>query len=132
MVLCSALDDIPMLRTEVKQARGFVARGRYRKFMDYSVLKLNIPGHVNVKRLARRIIAYARRRAHMVSGHWRMFPTPQPCMHSLHQWSATDPEGHAACSVCHSKRTWIHPHQRGDAALGWVTHDYSVTHEESI
>lgn len=26
-------------------------------------------------------------------------------------------------------RIWIREHQRGDASLGFVTHDYSVKHE---
>jgi hypothetical protein len=27
-----------------------------------------------------------------------------------------------------SERIWIKEHQRGDASLGFVTHDYRVTH----
>jgi hypothetical protein len=56
-------------------------------------------------KVARSIIARARRRAHQVRGHWRR------------DWRH---EGN---------RIWIKEHQRGDASLGFVTHDYTVKHE---
>jgi hypothetical protein len=48
----------------------------------------------------------ARRRAHQVRGHWRR------------DWRH---EG---------QRIWIKEHQRGDASLGFVTHDYHVEHRD--
>lgn len=29
-----------------------------------------------------------------------------------------------------NKSIWIAEHQRGDASLGFITHDYAITHEE--
>ena len=31
------------------------------------------------------------------------------------------------CNTCGGKRWWKHEHERGDASLGFVTHDYQVT-----
>lgn len=35
----------------------------------------------------------------------------------------------AKCLQCDARRIWINKHQRGDASLGFVMHEYSVTHE---
>jgi hypothetical protein len=120
--LLATLNDIPALRTEVKQAKGFVARGRYRKFLEHTTITLNVP-QKTYRKLARSLIAAAHRRAHQVRGHWRLDwrnPGNRICQH---QWLADQ-----VCSRCHAHRLWISEHQRGDASIGFVTHDYSVEH----
>lgn len=106
LTLLACINDIPIGIREVKVTHGFVAKGNYHKFLDHSVIVLNLPKGRDPVKLARAIIAHVRRRAHMVRGHWRR------------NWRQ---EG---------QRVWVHEHQRGDASLGFVTHDYSVKHEE--
>jgi hypothetical protein len=121
--LLTTINDIPIIAKDVTQSRGFVARGRYRKFLDHKVLTLHVPQR-DIRRVARQLIAQARRRAHQVRGHWRVDwrnPGNSGC---VHEWQADQ-----TCNRCRGHRLWIHEHQRGDAALGFVTHDYSVTHE---
>jgi hypothetical protein len=54
------------------------------------------------------VLAGIRRRAHQVRGHWR------------DDWRL--PKG--------NKTLWIAEHQRGDASLGLVIHDYEITHKD--
>ena len=106
----STLNKIPLVGIqEIKQSRGFVARGQYRKFLNHSIIHLNIPGKVDPFKIAHQVTADLRRRAHQVRGHWR------------DDWRK--PKG--------NKSLWIAEHQRGDTSLGFVVHDYSVTHEKN-
>jgi len=102
--LLSTINELPVRIEPVKQHRGFVARGQYRKFLDHSIVRIIIPGRRTPQQVARAAITLSRRRAHMVRGHWRK----------------SEKEG----------RIWIREHQRGDATLGWVTHDYVVEHNK--
>jgi hypothetical protein len=104
LTLLSAINDVPVGVRQVEQSRGFVARGRYRRFLSHSVISILLPKGRDPRRVARDAIAAARRRAHQVRGHWRR------------DWRH---EG---------LRIWVHEHQRGDASLGFVTHDYKVEH----
>lgn len=124
--LLAAINDIPVTRTQVRQTKGFVARGSYRRFLDHTIITLHVPQKRQTT-LARQLIALARRRAHQVRGHWRedwRNPGNRTC---VHQWQTDQ-----TCALCRAHRLWIHEHQRGDASLGFVTHDYKVTHENEV
>jgi hypothetical protein len=103
--LLSTLNELPTSSVEIKPDKGYVSRGRYRRFSEHTVVSLTVP----VKRyqtVAKRAIAIARRRGHQVRGHWRK-----------DHWHA-------------GERIWIREHVRGDTSLGFVLHDYTVTHDE--
>jgi hypothetical protein len=105
ITLLAAINDIPVGIKKVVPSHGFFAKGRYRSFLDHHVITLTLPKGRDPQKAARQIIAISRRRAHQVRGHWRR------------DWR------HEGC------RIWIKEHQRGDASLGFVTHDYRVEHE---
>lgn len=105
--LLAAINDIPIGLKHVSPTKGFVARGRYRKFVEHSVISILIPKGRDPQKIARKVVELSRRRAHMVRGHWR-----RDYRH----------EGN---------RIWVKEHQRGDASLGFVTHDYQIKHEEA-
>jgi hypothetical protein len=121
--LLATINDIPMQQVDVRQSKGFVAKGRYRHFLDHKVLTLHIP-QKNYTKIARNLIAAARRRAHQVRGHWRLDWRNPGSPRCEHAWQVDQ-----TCSMCRAHRLWIHEHQRGDASIGFVTHDYAVTHE---
>jgi hypothetical protein len=102
LTLLSAINDVPTGVKHVELAHGFFAQGRYRKFLDHHIVTITLPKGRDPQKVARDVIAKARRRAHQVRGHWRR------------DWRH---EG---------LRIWVHEHQRGDASLGFVTHDYRV------
>lgn len=107
-IFLSTINKIPLAGPrEVKPSHGFVARGRYQKFLSHQVITLTVP-QKNTVMYARKILGdLIRRRAHQVRGHWRD--------------DYRLPKG--------NKSMWIAEHQRGDASLGFVTHDYSVEHK---
>jgi len=104
--LLATVNDIPIEARSVVSARGFVARGSYHRFLDHKIITLRVPDSADLKKIARNIIAISRRRAHQVRGHWRK-----------DHWRV-------------GERIWVHEHQRGDASLGFVTHDYVVEHPQ--
>jgi hypothetical protein len=104
--LLAAINDVPTGYEAVRPQRGYIAKGVYKKYLEHSIIRLKVPHKIPLRLLAKRAIAIARRRAHMVRGHWRRnYRKP-------------------------GERIWIKEHQRGSAELGFVTHDYSVEHEK--
>lgn len=100
--LLAAINDVPTEYEIVRPSRGYVSQGRYKKYMEHTIIHLKVPHKVPLKTLAAKTLAIARRRAHQVRGHWRRnYRKP-------------------------GERIWIKEHQRGDASLGFVLHDYSV------
>lgn len=104
--LLSTINDIPVGIKHVRPAKGYIARGRYRSYFQHSVISLVLPKGRDPRVVARKVVELSRRRAHQVRGHWRR------------DWRH---EGN---------RIWIREHQRGDASLGMVVHDYAVKHGE--
>jgi hypothetical protein len=125
--LLSTINDIPILATDVRQSKGFFAKGQIRKFLSYQTLTLNVPVKKDTRVLARQLIALARKRAHQVRAHWRhdwRNPGNQSCKH---EWDIEQ-----RCRLCRAHRIWVHEHQRGDPSLGIIFKDYIVTHEAAI
>lgn len=121
--LLATINDLPVSIERAAATGGYVARGRYRHFLDHSVVHLKVPGRRTIEQVARSAVMDARKRAHEVRGHWRIFlwEAPRPCgERTAHVWDAAN-----ACA-CGAQRTWIAPHQRGDASFGFVTHEYLV------
>jgi hypothetical protein len=126
--LLSTINDLPTQIVDVRASKGFIARGRYHKFVDHKVIHLTVPTKV-YKRVAQRAIASARRKAHQVRGHWRRDWVNPPTAFCDHIWIADG--GHVKCSRCHGQRIWVREHMRGDAGLGIVTHDYTIEHPQN-
>jgi hypothetical protein len=66
----ATIDDLPVRYTEVRPDRGFMARGNYRKFLQHSIITLNVP-ETRWRRLTLKAATLIRRRAHQVRGFWR-------------------------------------------------------------
>lgn len=131
--LLATIDHLPLTRGNVRQSKGFLARGQIRKFLDHQTITLNIPGKKDPRVLARKVIAEAHRKRHEVRAHWRddfRHPPSKKC--NLHLWellTADDPDT-IECTVCKGRQFHVAKHERGDSALGYVTHDYKVKHDE--
>lgn len=107
--LLATINDAPTTITHTQATTGFLAAGAYRRFLDHSHITLNLPQNTTTPRLARRLLHAAKKRAHQVRGHWRKDIRPAHL----------------------GERIWVREHQRGDASLGFVTHDYQVTHNNN-
>lgn len=127
----ATINDMPTTYGTVRQTKGFLARGKIRKFLDHSTITLNIPARKDARVLARQLIAIAHRKRHPVRAHWREDWRYPPAKQCKHLWEIMDDKAdRIECSLCHGRETYIHKHERGDATLGFVTHSYHVTHKE--
>lgn len=124
--LLATINDIPMLAHAVEQAKGFIGGHQYRKFLDHKLITLHVPEERDPRKIARHVLALARRRAHQVRGHWRVDHFHRPRIGCEHDW-----DGDMVCKRCGGHKLWIAEHQRGDASLGFVTHDYEVKHDDN-
>ena len=129
----AVINDTPKVIGEVRQSKGFLARGRIRKYLDHSTITLNVPARIDTKILARQLVAVAHRKRHPVRAHWRDDWRHMPAKGcDPHLWEPMDDQAdRIECSVCHGRMSYIKKHERGDATLGWVSHSYNVTHEEN-
>jgi hypothetical protein len=127
-MLLAMINDLPTTVESIMPSKGYVARGSYKKFLKHSIIHLNVPENVWRKLIAK-TVAILRRRAHQVRGHWRLdyrHPLSGKCEHNWHV-----EERALLCSRCGGAKLWIAEHQRGDASIGFVTHDYSVEHKNA-
>jgi len=100
--LLATINDLPLSTKQViGKSQGYFAKGKFRKFVDHTVVTLTVPTK-KYRKIAAQAIAGARRRAHEVRGHWR------------NDWRHP------------GNKIWVHEHQRGDASLGFITHDYRI------
>ena len=123
--LLSTINDLPVELREVRAAKGFVAKGAYRRFLDHRTVTLTVPVTKYTK-VIRSVLAIAHRRGGPVREHWRQDwrrPLSALCEH---EWGAD--ETHMFCNHCRGRKIWVHEHTRGDTTRGFTTHDYSVTH----
>jgi hypothetical protein len=101
----ASLNQAPITRLPVRAQGGFVARGSYRKYLDHTLITIKLPPS-KIMKAARAIakVISGPRIGHTVRGHWRK-----------DHWHD-------------GEQIWIKEHQRGDASLGFVTHDYWIKH----
>jgi hypothetical protein len=121
--LLATLNDLPVRIEHVEPSHGFMAKGGYRKFLKHSIVHLTVP-ETHWRKLVARTADLVRKRAHQVRGHWRNDwhrPLSRLCEHVFNS--------DMVCARCNGRKLWIHEHQRGDASLGFVTHDYEVHHD---
>lgn len=129
--LLAAINDIPVGRKPVKPTGGHMVGASYKRFSEHTVISLNLPKRTTPAVLAKRVLRNARRRAHMVRGHFRrhyLFPLNPLCEHQMEPLESTQM---LECRYCQGRKIWITEHQAGDASLGFVLHDYNVTHEKT-
>ncbi len=119
--LLATLNDLPVVIETVTPSRGYVARGSYKRFLEHSIIRLTVP-ETRWRSLARKTAALIRRRAHQVRGHFRRdwrHPLALACDHLF--------DDTLTCLKCNGHKLWIAEHTRGDASLGFVTHDFERT-----
>lgn len=104
--LLATINDLPTAMTHVRPSKGHMVRGNYRRYSEHTLITLTVPAK-RYRTVAKRALASARRRGHQVRGHWRR--------DRFHP----------------GERIWIREHVRGDTSIGFVLHDYTVTHGEA-
>lgn len=109
-----------------KPAHRKLVKGKQKAYAAHSIITIDLSA-----KEARRVIADGSRgpiRAHEVRGHWMHLNRVRGCSH---EWRAVpvepDRPERYVCD-CGTVRVWRKAHQKGDATLGYVTHQYHVTH----
>lgn len=109
VTLLAAVNDVPVLYKDV-EARPGHAKTRLKKvpYLSHQVITIKAPKAKPVEWLIKKLdgAAGSRKKRHEVRGHWRV----------LINRKTRVVQG----------RTWIPSHQRGDASLGYVKHDYII------
>lgn len=106
--LLAAINDIPMLYRNVDARSGHrTKRANKVQYLSHSVVSIKAPKTKAIDWFVKKLdAAHGRKRRHEVRGHWR---------------TMIDRKSRVAIG-----RTWIEPHMRGDASLGFVTRTFVV------
>lgn len=125
--LLSLLNEVPIVETPVQQKGSFSgAGGIIKKYLTNRTVTINIPAKKPIgqvrKLLARKVKSHKAR--HEVRGHWRTI------VHKEDHWrKVAQPDGsieRVFIAKGQLERVWVNHHERGDAAYGFVKHDYQV------
>lgn len=122
--LLATLNDLPVVVEHVRPSKGYIHRGSYHRFLEHKVIHLTVPETRWFKVIVKSTAAL-RRRAHQVRGHLRDDWRQRPSKDCNHCWNDK-----MICRYCGGHQIWINEHQRGDASLGFVTHDYEVNRHQ--
>ena len=125
--LLALINEVPIVETPTETKGSFSgAGGMIRKYLTNKTVTINIPskkplGQIR-KIIARKIKSHKAR--HEVRGHWRTI------IHKNDHWrKVTQPDGtieRVFIAKGQLERVWVSHHERGDAAYGFVKHDYQV------
>lgn len=103
------MNEVPIIVSdEVRPHKPtFLAGGRMQPFLTHRTVSINVPAIKRKRRTVADILyeAGSKKRRHMVRRHRRTYLNPDGSIKQV---------------------KWIEAHERGDANLGWVTHDYAV------
>lgn len=128
--LLATVDNLPLIKTETRTAKGFLGAGQIRKYLTRTTITLNVPAKTNTRVLARKTIAHAHRRRHRVRAHWRNDWRNPPASQCSHIWECVDERSAdlIQCELCRGRQIYVHKHERGDGGVGYALHDYRITH----
>ena len=102
---------------------------RGRRFVEHHTVRLLLPAEAAMNEIDLAFGSGIPRRAHEVKGHYavRVAGRDGARRTCFHEWSEPDEEDRRVCARCNALRYWRPTHMRGDASLGIVTKDYSVS-----
>jgi hypothetical protein len=129
VMMLAAINYVPTRTIHVPRTGTYRKRLKNIPYLDYQCIEIDTSKVRTVRSLGR-VLRRAEhdiqhRRAHEVRGHWRYYLASPRCGETTHIWEEKD-ANHHTCMRCGTRRTWIDAHQRGDASIGYVTHDYEV------
>lgn len=121
------INEVPITTQRIAQ-EGTIRTGltSRRPLMDYHRITLRVPKLNPIRFLERKLRPGTRHRRHMVRSHWRNYLEENYCNYDQHEWEYDEEHGYRVCGKCWSESTLIPEHERGDASLGWITHEYTI------
>lgn len=125
--LLALINEVPIEYVQTKPQGSFRARGgTITKWLSYSTVDIMIPAKRPL-RIVEKILRNAearRKQRHEVRGHWRTIKHK-----STHTRKIKHPDGRIEERTFQAgelERVWVKDHERGDASLGWIEHNYDV------
>lgn len=110
---------------KVVAPKGVLHKGKRRVTPAHTMVTLTVEDYAHIVKSYAPGGTHASPRRHQVRGFFRHLRKVAGCDHDYP--IAADERGHWVCAKCGTVRIWVHDHERGDAAKGYVTKDYVVT-----
>lgn len=108
-------------RVSIKQ------KGRRKVFLAHSLVHIDILAASEEMRRTAITGARGAYRAHECRGTWVNYDRNRECDHDWQEVPSEDGIPRYFCIKCSQRRSWRKAHVRGDATLGWVRKQYTVT-----
>lgn len=127
VTLLALINEVPTIETPYEKKGSFTGSGgAIRRYLTNKTVTINIPSRKPLRQI-RSLFSKkikSRKARHEVRGHWRTI------VHKHDHWrKETLPDGtidRIFISKGQVERVWINSHERGDAGVGYVKHDYQV------
>lgn len=136
IAVLALLNAAPNVKHVPVKQQGFRRKGLKRlEYLGHSKIILELPKRKTIKVLygALDYASHERRRlrGHMVRGHFRQVEHGKARIVCDHIPTLVE-NGLGICLQCERLIRWIPSHPRGDATLGWVTHDYEIKASDNV
>lgn len=125
--MLALINEVPIVETPSETKGSFSgAGGTIRRYLMNKTVRINIPARKPVKQI-RRLLGVkikSHKARHEVRGHWRTIIHKDD-----HIRKRTQPDGQIIeefIAKGQLERVWVKNHERGDAGVGYVKHDYQV------
>lgn len=130
VAILAMMNEAPTVKRIHPPRPGYHTRGMNKlRYLNHTHVELKLPKTkpmVYLSKLLDRASSDRRRnRAHMVRGHFRQIERGLPGIHCKHEPTMVE-DGVGICARCERIIRWVPSFERGDAALGWVNHDYEL------
>lgn len=126
VALLSLVNEVPIIK-ELRKPSGHVNMGGTLKpYLQNSIVRIDIPTK-RYMTVVRSLLKHAQRRAkarHEVRGHWRTIVHKK-----AHERVIKKPDGtveRIQILAGELERVWVESHERGDASVGYIRHNYLV------
>lgn len=126
VALLSLINEVPIVTTSERKEGTFIAGGKPHRFLQNNTVRINIPSKRPMKKVRAVLkgkIQFHKAR-HEVRGHWRTIEHKKDHTRKVKNTDGSFEEIFFAKGQL--ERVWVNSHERGDASLGYVKHDYSV------
>lgn len=125
--ILALINEVPIIETPSERKGSFRGPGGViRRYLTNKTVTINIPSRKPIGQI-RKLLARAsksHKARHEVRGHWRTI------VHKSDHWRKKQrPDGTIVdefIAAGQLERVWVSNHERGDAAYGYVKHDYKV------
>lgn len=124
--ILSLINEVPIIETPTQTRGSFSGGGVIRRYLTNNTVTINIPSRKPLGQI-RKILAKkakSHKARHEVRGHIRTIIHKEDHIRKRKQPDGTIVEEFIAKGQL--ERVWVNHHERGDAAYGYVRHDYRV------